>query len=86
MLGPTSTNEPRNFVQYIDQSFKDRGITLEVLYLAAARLPLQAVIKRQILEGVQAVVILDDVSQMENKMNMQIFDRRGGHDNVRFDG
>jgi nuclear polyadenylated RNA-binding protein 3 len=49
------------------------------------RLPLQAVIRRQILEGVHAVSKLDMRCQQSAKIPLQVFDRQGGANNVRFD-
>ena len=49
-------------------------------------MPLDAVVKRQILEGVQAVVKIFRQSQVTGKIPLQVFDRSGGVDNVRFDG
>ncbi|KAI9822115.1 MAG: hypothetical protein M1832_003117 [Thelocarpon impressellum] len=74
----------RNFVTYVEKTFVDRGIQTDVLFLTP-RLPLGAVIRRQILEGVQAVARLSRESQMSVKIPLQVFDRRGGVDNVRFD-
>lgn len=47
---------------------------------------LDAVVKRQILEGVQAVVKIFRQSQVTGKIPLQVFDRSGGVDNIRFDG
>ena len=47
---------------------------------------LTAVVKRQIIEGVQAVVKIFRQSQVTGKIPLQVFDRRGGVDNVRFEG
>lgn len=47
---------------------------------------LDAVVKRQILEGVQAVVKVFRQSQVTGKIPLQVFDRSGGVDNIRFDG
>ena len=50
------------------------------------RASLAAVVKRQILEGVQAVVKLYRGSLNTGKIPLQLFDRSGGVDNVRFEG
>ena len=42
--------------------------------------------KRQIIEGVQAVVKLYRSSQITGKIPLQVFDRNTGADNARFDG
>merc|ERR1712225_54303 len=56
----------------------------EVMFLSP-RLSLQAVIRRQIIEGVHAVSKLDMRSQNQSKIPLQVFDRQGGANNVRFD-
>ena len=73
----------RAFVGYIDKSFRDRGLISHV-YALAPRLSLEAFTKRQILEGVQAVVKLIRQSQITGKIPLQIFDRTD-RNNVRFE-
>ncbi|MCJ1475138.1 hypothetical protein MMC13_003798 [Lambiella insularis] len=73
----------RAFVTYIDNAFKARGLSCAVLVLPGVSL--EAVIKRQILEGVQAVVKLYRSAQFTGKIPLQLFDRTGGADNVRFE-
>ena len=75
----------RTFVAYIQQSFRDRGLRCEVVQLPRG-VSLQAVVKRQILEGVQAVVKIHRKSQVTGKIPLQVFDRSGGMNNIRFDG
>lgn len=69
---------------YIQQSFRDRGLRCDVLQLF--RLSLVALVKRQMLEGVQAVVKIFRRSQNTGKIPLQVFDRSSGLNNVRFDG
>lgn len=73
----------RTFVGYIEKTFRERGLRCDVLQLP--RVPLIAVIKRQMIEGVQAVVKILRQSQVTGKIPLQVFDRRGGQDNIRFD-
>lgn len=73
----------RTFVAYIEKSFRDRGLRCDALQLP--RVSLAAVIKRQMLEGVQAVVKIFRQSQVTGKIPLQVFDRSGGVDNIRFD-
>lgn len=75
----------RAFVAYIEKSFRDRGLRSEVMLLPP-RLSLAAVIKRQILEGVPAVVKLHRSAQVTGKIPLQVFDRSRGTDDVRFEG
>ena len=60
-------------------------VRVDTLFLNP-RLDIGAVVRRQILEGVQAVVFLNKKMQMDGKINLQVFDRRQGEANVRFDG
>ncbi|KAL9055231.1 MAG: hypothetical protein Q9206_003216 [Seirophora lacunosa] len=73
----------RTFVAYIEKTFRDRGLSCHVFQLP--RVSLTAVIKRQILEGVQAVVKILRQSQVSGKIPLQVFDYSAGVDNVRFE-
>ncbi|SLM41203.1 RNA recognition motif domain [Lasallia pustulata] len=73
----------RNFVAYIEKSFRDRGLRCDFLLLP--RVPLAAVVRRQILEGVRAVVKMGRNAQATGKIPLQVFDRSGGENNVRFE-
>ena len=72
----------RAFAGYVDKAFKDRHLISHV-YPLAPRLSLEAFTKRQILEGVHAVVKLVRQSQITGKIPLQIFDRTN-RDNVQF--
>jgi hypothetical protein len=74
----------RDFVSWVEREMQGRGVKVEVMFLNP-RLPLQAVIRRQILEGVHAVSKLDMTCQQSAKIPLQVFDRQGGANNVRFD-
>ncbi|KAL8681279.1 MAG: hypothetical protein Q9186_002590 [Xanthomendoza sp. 1 TL-2023] len=74
----------RTFVAYIEKTFRDRGLTCGFFQLP--RVSLVAVIKRQILEGVQAVVKILRQSQITGKIPLQVFDHSAGVDNVRYEG
>jgi nuclear polyadenylated RNA-binding protein 3 len=74
----------RQFIEWADKSIQARGLRVNVLLLAP-HLSEDAVMKRQILEGVQAVVRLSRVHQLKGKIPLQVFDRRGGHHNVQFE-
>ncbi|CAL8577876.1 nuclear polyadenylated RNA-binding protein 3 [Xanthoria parietina] len=73
----------RTFVAYIEKTFRDRGLTCSTFQLP--RVSLVAVIKRQILEGVQAVVKILRQSQVTGKIPLQVFDHSAGVDNVRYE-
>ncbi|RKF81058.1 putative RNA-binding protein C3H8.09c [Golovinomyces cichoracearum] len=74
----------RQFVSWVENEMRSRGISTEVMFLSA-RLPIKAVIRRQILEGVIAVTRLSSTSQNSSKIPLQVFDRQGGANNVKFD-
>ena len=50
------------------------------------RLPEAAVVRRQIIEGVLAIVRLDTGVLTKGKVNVQVFDRRGGAGNIQLNG
>lgn len=77
-------NLDREFIGWVEKAFASRGIRVAVLLLSP-RLDEQAVVRRQILEGVLAVSKLTRTSQNTGKIDLQIFDRRGGQSNVRFE-
>ncbi len=75
----------RQFVTWVENEIRSRGVKVDVMFLGP-RLPLEAVVRRQILEGVHAVSKLDMRSQNMSKIPLQVFDRQGGgNNNVRFD-
>ncbi|RKF64360.1 putative RNA-binding protein C3H8.09c [Erysiphe neolycopersici] len=74
----------RQFVSWVENELHSRGIKTEVMFLSP-RVSIDAVIRRQILEGVHAVSRLSSASQNSSKIPLQVFDRQGGVNNVRFD-
>lgn len=76
-------NLNREFIQWVERGVSSRGVKVDVLILSP-RLSEAAVIKRQILEGVVAVLRLSLANQQSGKVPLQIFDRRGGSD-IRFE-
>ncbi|KAJ9624165.1 nuclear polyadenylated RNA-binding protein 3 [Taxawa tesnikishii (nom. ined.)] len=74
----------RGFIEWVERAYTAKGVRVDVLLLSP-RLSEQAVIRRQILEGVLAVSRLSRTSQQTGKISLQVFDRRGGADNVRFE-
>jgi hypothetical protein len=82
----TLLNQDRsNFVYHVESSFRNRGLRVDVLALGP-RIPLDAAVKRQVSEGVLAVVRLSRPSQFSRKLPLQVFDRSAGKDNVRSSG
>ncbi|KAL4800417.1 hypothetical protein BDV19DRAFT_69619 [Aspergillus venezuelensis] len=73
----------RQFIFHVESSFRNRGLRVDVLVLGP-RIPLDAAVKRQISEGVLAVVRLSRPSQISRKIPLQVFDRSSGPGNVQF--
>lgn len=74
---------PQAFINWVEDGFRQKGLRASTIWLSP-RLPLQAVIKRQILEGVHAIVKLLQVNSMSYKVPLQVFDRSSGASNVKF--
>ena len=75
----------RNFIFHVENSFRNRGLRVDVLVLGP-RLPLNAAVQRQVVEGVLAVVRLSRPNQFSRKIPLQVVDRTSGPDKVRFNG
>lgn len=73
----------RQFLTWVENEMRGR-VKVEVMPYDP-RTPLQAIIRRQILEGVHSVAKLDMRAQQSCKISLQVFDRQGGIGNVRFD-
>ncbi|KAK0649433.1 hypothetical protein B0T16DRAFT_389485 [Cercophora newfieldiana] len=65
---------PREFVSWVQRAFHDRGLKTDVMFLSP-RFPRDAVVQRQILEGVHAIIDLDYAAQMQGKISIQVFSR-----------
>lgn len=73
----------QSFSGWVEQGFQAKGLRASTIYLSA-RLPVGSVVKRQIIEGVQAVVKLTPNNQYNSKIPLQVFDRSSGASNVSF--
>ncbi|KAM7204294.1 hypothetical protein V8F20_003707 [Naviculisporaceae sp. PSN 640] len=73
----------RDFVGWVQRAFNDRGLKTDVMFLNP-RFPRDALVRRQVLEGVHAIVDLDYAAQAQGKLSIQVFSRSGGS-NVRFE-
>lgn len=69
----------------MERAFGDRGVRTNVLLLSP-KLSEASVMRRQILEGVIAVMKLDGSVQLSHKYQLSVFDRSAGANNVRFEG
>lgn len=74
---------PSDFIRWVETTFAGAGFRINVLILSP-RLNEEAVVRRQIVEGVLAIVRLNTKHLTNSKIDLQLFDRRGGNDNVQF--
>ncbi|KAK4549043.1 hypothetical protein LTR36_007499 [Oleoguttula mirabilis] len=74
----------REFISWIEKAFSARSVRVDVLLLSP-RLSEAAVVRRQIVEGVAAVVKLTKANMGTGRIGLQIFDRRGGAGSVQFE-
>jgi hypothetical protein len=74
-----------DFPRYVEDTFRQQGLRCNVLVLSG-RFPEPAVVRRQIIEGVLAIVRMDTSGHKKGKIGVQIFDRRSGTNNVQFNG
>jgi hypothetical protein len=75
---------PRDFIRWVEDTFRRAGLRIDVLIMSP-RLDESAVVQRQIMEGVMAVVRLNTATLAKGKIDIQIFDRRRDANNVQFD-
>ncbi|KAI1087084.1 hypothetical protein F5B19DRAFT_486993 [Rostrohypoxylon terebratum] len=74
----------RDFVGWVERSFLELGLKVQVMFLLP-HMSREAVVQRQVMEGVCAVVELDFQAQRTGTVSLQVFNRSGGRDNVRYD-
>ncbi|KAI9666257.1 MAG: hypothetical protein M1821_004192 [Bathelium mastoideum] len=74
-------NLDQGFVAWVEKAFRDRQIRVDSLHLHP-RFSENAVVRRQMIEGVQAVIRLTRASQASGKIPLQVFDRSGGASNI----
>ncbi|KAJ2975687.1 hypothetical protein NUW58_g8286 [Xylaria curta] len=70
----------RDFVSWAQSAFVNQGLRVDVMYLNP-QFPRDAVIQRQVLEGVHAVAELDFRAQDYGRIPLQVFDRSAGYSN-----
>ncbi|KAK3385031.1 hypothetical protein B0H63DRAFT_395339 [Podospora didyma] len=73
----------RDFVSWVQQAFHERGLKTDAMFLNP-RFPREALVQRQVLEGVHAIIDLDWMAQTYSKISIQVFIRSGSGD-VRFE-
>ena len=74
----------RDFISWVEKAFSTRGVRVDVLLLSP-RLSEEAVVRRQIVEGVFAVSKLKRVNQEVGKIGLTIFKRTGGMRDIQFE-
>ncbi|CAK4034517.1 uncharacterized RNA-binding -like [Lecanosticta acicola] len=74
----------RDFLSWVEKAFTNRGVRVDVLILSP-RLSEEAVMRRQIMEGVVAVSKLRRANQHSSKIGLTIFKRKHGTRDVQFE-
>lgn len=74
----------KDFVDWVQRTLYERGLKTNAMFFNP-RFPRDALVQRQVLEGVHGVVELDMRAQTMAKIPLQVFDRSAGNNNVRFD-
>lgn len=74
----------RDLVDWLQRVFRDRGLKTDVM-LVSPNFPRQAIVERQILEGVHGIVEIDHATQQTGKLSIQVFKRPGGSAHVQYD-
>lgn len=79
------TFHSRAFSRFVENGFKHKGLKASTIHLNP-RITLGAVVKRQIIEGVQGVVKLTGSTQRTGRIPLQVFDRGSGATSANFLG
>ncbi|KAI1339760.1 hypothetical protein F5Y15DRAFT_68697 [Xylariaceae sp. FL0016] len=74
----------QDFVAWAENAFSRQGLNVHVMFLDP-RYSREAVIQRQVIEGVFGVVELDYHSQQSGRIPLQLFDRSAGRNNIKYD-
>ncbi|KAI1325401.1 hypothetical protein F5Y16DRAFT_377926 [Xylariaceae sp. FL0255] len=74
----------KDFITWAEGAFITQGLTVNVMFLDP-RFARDAVIQRQVVDGVHAIAELNYRSQQLGKIPLQVFDRSAGRNNVRYD-
>ncbi|KAI8388058.1 uncharacterized protein BYT42DRAFT_558810 [Radiomyces spectabilis] len=80
----TWSNIDRGFVQFVENSFKEKGFTISALFLRPGEAK-DELIKELIVAGVKAVIVLDAQNIAQRKVYFQIFDYDDPSGNIHFD-
>ncbi|KAK1831276.1 hypothetical protein QBC39DRAFT_307466 [Podospora conica] len=76
----------RNYVDWLQKAFRDRGLRTDVMFVRP-NFPRDAMIQRQIVEGVHAIVEIDPAtfSTSTGEIGIRVFKRPRGTTQVQFD-
>ncbi|KAI1385927.1 uncharacterized protein F4822DRAFT_357747 [Hypoxylon trugodes] len=76
-----------NFIAWTERAFLDLQLKVQhmPLYHPYPQFPRDAIIQRQVVEGVHAVVELDLKAQRTGTISLQVFNRSGGRGSVQYD-
>lgn len=72
-----------DFIAWVERAFHDRSLKTNVMHLSP-RFPREALVQRQVLEGVHGIMDLDYAAQAHGKVSIQVFSRPANQ-SVRFE-
>lgn len=77
----------QGFINYVESSFAIRHITTHTLFVQYGQISREDIVKQLILQGVKALVVLDQGKESMRKLYLQVFERNtSGANSYRFDG
>ena len=74
----------RGLVDWLQKLFRDKGLKTDVMFVRP-NFPREAIVQRQILEGVHGIVEIDHATQSTGRLSIQVFKRPGGSAHVQYD-
>ncbi|KAI7883658.1 hypothetical protein K492DRAFT_205317 [Lichtheimia hyalospora FSU 10163] len=76
----------QGFINYVESSFAIRHITTHTLFVQYGQVSREEIVKQLILQGVRALVVLDQGKESMRKLYLQVFERNAtGANSYRFD-
>lgn len=83
-----TTDADRSYVDHVLKCVEDLGIDTKAVYYEPETTPKDLAVKRMIVKGVQAVIVIESGYELKDIADLQVFERTDDtkDSNVRFDG
>lgn len=83
-----TTDADRSYVDHVLKCVEDLGIDTKAVYYEPETTPKDLAVKRMIVKGVQAVIVIEPGYELKDIADLQVFERTDDtkDSNVRFDG